>query len=143
MLPRVIAYNRNTYARTCQHTDENDVNKAMHTIEIWVNPLKSSSIVSFTQSSPTCGRKSSLALSLWPCHQLNRPRLVGGRRGGGPSSVAPHSRNPPTGRRRDSPISSSLFSHGPPLCAVGLETANRAGPLQIQPAKTRPPPVTF
>ena len=29
------------------------------------------------------------------------------------------SRSPPTGRRRDSPISSSLFSHGPPLCAVG------------------------
>ena len=27
--------------------------------------------------------------------------------------------NPPTGHRRDSPISSSLFSHGQPLCAVG------------------------
>ena len=26
--------------------DENDVKKAMHTIEIWVNPFKSSSIVS-------------------------------------------------------------------------------------------------
>ena len=37
----------------------------------------------------------------------------------GPSSVAPHSRNPPTGRHRDSPISSSLFLHGPLLCAVG------------------------
>ena len=42
--------------------------------------------------------------------------IVDGRRGGGPSSVAPRSRNPPTERRRDSPISSSLFSHGPPLC---------------------------
>ena len=31
----------------------------------------------------------------------------------------PRSRNPPTGRRRESPISSSLFSHSPPLCAVG------------------------
>ena len=39
------------------------------------------------------------------------------------------SRNPPTGCRRDSPISSSLFSHGPPLCAVGEELANRLGAL--------------
>ena len=53
------------------------------------------------------------ALSQWPGRQPCRPRLVDGRRGGGPSSVAPRSRNPPTGRRRDSPISSSLFSHGP------------------------------
>ena len=89
--------------------DENDVNKAMHTIEIWVNPFKSSSIVSFIQSSPACGRKSLLALSLWPCHQLYRPRLVGGRGGGGPSYVAPHSRNPPTGRRRDSPSPHHCF----------------------------------
>ena len=27
--------------------------------------------------------------------------------------MAPRSRNPPTGRHRDNPISSSLFSHGP------------------------------
>ena len=54
------------------------------------------------------------------CHcgrQPYMPRLVGGRRGGGQSYVAPRSRSPPTGRRRDSLISSSLFSHGPPLCA--------------------------
>ena len=69
--------------------------------------------------------------------------LVDGRRGGGPSYVAPRSHNPPTERRRDSPISSSLFSHGPPLCAVGYGLANRASPLQIQPSKTRPPPVPF
>ena len=54
------------------------------------------------------------AQSLWPGRQPCRPRLVYGRRGGEPSYVAPRSRNPPTGRRRDSPISSSLFSHGPP-----------------------------
>ena len=53
------------------------------------------------------------ALPLWPGRQPYRPRLVGGRRGRGPSSVAPRSRSPPTGRLRDSPISSSLFSHGP------------------------------
>ena len=35
------------------------------------------------------------ALSLWPGRQPYRPRVVGGRRGGGPSSVAPRSRNPP------------------------------------------------
>ena len=51
--------------------------------------------------------------SLWPGRQPCRPRLVDGRRGGGPSAVAPRSRNPPTGRRQDSPISSSLFSHWP------------------------------
>ena len=80
---------------------------------------RSSSFVSFTQFSPTCGRMLLPALSLWPGRQPCRPRLVDDRRGGGPSSVAPHSRNPPTGRHRDSPISSSLFSHGPLLCAVG------------------------
>ena len=79
----------------------------------------SSSFVSFTQCSPTCGCMPLPALSLWSGRQPYRPRLVGGRRRGGPSSVAPHSRIPPTGRRRDSPFSSSLFSHGPPLCAVG------------------------
>ena len=68
---------------------------------------------------PTCGRRPLPSLSLWPGRQPYRPRLVGGRRGGGPSSVAPRSRNPPTGHRRDSPISSLLFSHGQPLCAVG------------------------
>ena len=35
------------------------------------------------------------ALSLWPGRQPCRPRLVDGRRGGGPSSVAPRSHNPP------------------------------------------------
>ena len=50
----------------------------------------SSSVVSFTQCSPTCGRMPLPALSLWPGRQPYRPRLVGGRRGGGPSSVAPH-----------------------------------------------------
>ena len=54
--------------------------------------------------------------------QQYRYRLVGGRRGGGPLFVSPRSRSPPTGRRRDSPISSSLFSHGPPLCAVRSPT---------------------
>ena len=78
-----------------------------------------SSFVSFTQFSPTCGRMPLLALSLWPGRQPRRPSLVDVMRGGGPSSVATRSRNPPTGRHRDSPISSSLFSHGPLLCAVG------------------------
>ena len=80
--------------------------------------ILSSSFVSFTQCYPTCRRMPLPALSLWPGRQPYRPRLVGDRRGGGPSSVASNSRNPPTGCRRDSPISSSLFSHGPPLCAV-------------------------
>ena len=63
----------------------------------------SSSFVCFTQCSPTCGRMPlPRALSMWPGHQPYRPRLVDGKRGGGPSSVAPRSRNPPTGRRRDS-----------------------------------------
>ena len=103
----------------------------------------SSSFVSFTHFFPTCGRMPLPALSLWPGRQPYRPRLVGDRRGGGPSSEAPRSRNPPTERRQDSPISSSLFSHSPPLCAVGQGIANRASPLQIQPAKIRPPPVLF
>ena len=47
----------------------------------------------------------SVTVGRQPC----RLRLVDGRREGGPSSVAPRSHNPPTGRRRDSPISSSLF----------------------------------
>ena len=69
--------------------------------------------------SPTCGHMPLPALSLWPGRQPCRPRPVDGRRGGGPSSVAPRSHNPPTGRHRDSPISSSLFLHGPLLGAVG------------------------
>ena len=75
-----------------------------------------SSVVSFAIFSPTCGRMPLPALSLWPGRWQYRPRLVDDRIGGGPSSAAPRSRNPPTGRRRDSPISSSLFSQGPP-CA--------------------------
>ena len=86
----------------------------------------SSFVVSFAQFSPTCGRMPLPALSLWPGRQPYMPRLVDGMRGGGPSSDAPRSRNPPTGRRRDIPISSSRFSHGPPQCAVGLDLANRA-----------------
>ena len=64
---------------------------------------------SFTQIqlSPKYGRMPLPALSLWPSRQPYRPRVAGGRRGGGPSYVAPCSRNPPTGRRRrDSLISS-------------------------------------
>ena len=38
------------------------------------------------------------ALSLWQGRQPYRPRPVGGRRGGGPSSVATRSRYPPAGR---------------------------------------------
>ena len=81
-----------------------------------------SSFVSFTQCSPTCGRMPLPSLSLWPGRQPYRPRLVGDRRGGGPSSVAPRSRNPPTGHCRDSPISSSLFSHGHP-CAQSVNSS--------------------
>ena len=47
---------------------------------------------------PTCGRMPLPALSLWPGRQQCRPRPVDSRRGGGPSSVAPRSRNPPTER---------------------------------------------
>ena len=57
---------------------------------------ESSSFVSFTQFFPTCGRMPLPALSVWPGRQPCRPRLVDGRRGGGPSSVAPRSLNPPT-----------------------------------------------
>ena len=69
----------------------------------------SSSFVSFTQFSPTCGRMPLPALSLWPGRQPCRPRLVDGRRGGGPSYVAPRSRNPPTGRHRDIPSPHHCF----------------------------------
>ena len=66
--------------------------------------------MSFTQFSPTCGHMPLPAQSLWPIRQPCRPRQVDDRKGGGPSYVAPRSRNPPpTGRHRDSPISSSLF----------------------------------
>ena len=64
----------------------------------------SSSVVSFAQISSTCRRMPLPGLSLWPGRQPYRSRIVDGRRGGGQSSVAPRSRNPPTGRRRDSPI---------------------------------------
>ena len=49
----------------------------------------SSSFVSFTRWSPTCGRMPLPSLSLRPGRQPYTPRLVGDRRGGGPSSVAP------------------------------------------------------
>ena len=67
--------------------------------------------MSFTQFSPTCGHMPLPALSRDCCRyrQPYRLRLLCGGRGGGPSSVAPRSRSPPTGCRRDSPISSSLF----------------------------------
>ena len=54
----------------------------------------SSYVVSFTQFSATCGCMPLPALSLWPGRQPYRPHPVGGRRGGGPSSVASRSRNP-------------------------------------------------
>ena len=44
--------------------------------------------MSFTQFYPTCGRMPLPALSLWSDRHPYRPRLVDGRRGGGPSSVA-------------------------------------------------------
>ena len=61
------------------------------------------------------------ALSLWPGRQPYTPRLVGGRRGGGPSPVSTRSRNPPTGRREYSPISSPPFSHGLSLISLVTE----------------------
>ena len=76
--------------------------------------------MSFTQFSPTCRRMTLAALSLWPGRQPCRPRLEDGRGGGGPSSVAHRSRNPPAGRHRDSTISSSLFSHAHP-CAQSVK----------------------
>ena len=82
--------------------------------------------MSVTQFPPTCGRMPLPALSLWPGHQPCGPRLVDGRSGGGPSSVAPHSRNPPTGHRQDSPISSSLYSLGPPLSGRRLRTRQQS-----------------
>ena len=59
------------------HTDQFDY------LSFWY----SSSFVSFTQFSPTCGHMPLPALSLWPGRQPCRPRLVDGRRGGGPSSA--------------------------------------------------------
>ena len=91
-----------------EHIETRQDNVVIHGIRTYP---QSSSFVSFTQFSPTCGRMPLPALSLWLGRQPCRPRLVDGRRGGGPSSVAPRSRNPPTGRHRDSPNSSSLFSH--------------------------------
>ena len=90
--------------------------------------------MSFTQCSPTCGRMPLPSLSLWLGRQPCRPRLVGDRRGGGPSSVAPRSRNPPTGHRRDSPISSSLFSQSvngsPAEPVLSRSSRQRLGHLQ-------------
>ena len=93
----------------------------------------SSSFVSFTQFFSTCGRMPLPARSLWPGRQQCSPRLVGGRRGGGPSSVAPRSRNPPTGRSRDGHLLITIFAR----------PTSVPSPLQIQPAKTRPPLVPF
>ena len=83
----------------------------------------SSSVLSFTQFFPICGRMPLPALSLWPGRQPYRSCLVDGRLGCGPSYVAPRSRNPPTRRRRDCPISSSLFSHDPPPCAHSVKNS--------------------
>ena len=107
-----------TLAHICGNTPKRTIS-CRHRAECSLVAIVASSFVSFTQCSPTCGRMPLPSLSLWPGRQPCRPRLVGDRRGGGPSSVAPRSRNPPTGHRRDSPISSLLFSHGQPLCAVG------------------------
>ena len=71
--------------------------------------------VYFTHFSPTCGHMPlprSVTVARSSAVQASSSRRQERR---GPSSVAPRSRNPPTGRRRDSHISSSLFSHGPPL----------------------------
>ena len=84
-----------------------------------------SSVLSFTQFFPTCGRMPLPALSLWPGRQPYRSRLLDGRLGCGPSYVAPRSRNPLTGRRRDCPISSSLFSHDPPPVRSRLRARQR------------------
>ena len=85
----------------------------------------SSSVLSFTQFFPICGRMPLPALSLWPGRQPYRSRLVDGRLGCGPSYVAPRSRNRPTRRRRDCPISSSLFSHDPPPVRIRLRARQR------------------
>ena len=82
--------------------------------------VRTSSVVSFTQCSPTCGRMPLPTLSLWPGRRPYRPHLVGGRRGGGPSSVAPRSRSPPTGRRRDSPFPHHCFRTAHP-CAQSVK----------------------
>ena len=102
----------------CQYTAPTLLIQDHHGNHVGTIAQSDSSFVSFTQFCPTCGRMPLPALLLWPGRQPCRTRLADGRRGGGPSSVAPRIRNPPTGHRRDSPISSSLFSHGPPLCAV-------------------------
>ena len=94
----------------------------------------SSSFVSFTQFSPTCGRMPFPAMSLWPGHQPCRPRLVDGRRGGGPSSVAPRSRNPPTGRHRDSPVfarPTPVRSRSPTEPVLSRSSRQRLGHLQF------------
>ena len=60
-------------------------------MEMCRNVTTSSSFLSFTQFFSTCGCMPLPAMSLWPGRQPCRPRLVDGRRGGGPSSVAPRS----------------------------------------------------
>ena len=54
---------------------------------VLVRKASSSSVMSFTQFSPTCGCMPLPALLLWPGRQPYRHRPVDGRRGGGPSSV--------------------------------------------------------
>ena len=82
------------------------------------------------------------SLSLWPCRQPYRPRLVDGRRRCGPSSVVPRSSNPPTGRRPDSPSPHHCFRTAHP-CAQSVKgsptepvlsrsSRQRLGPLQYQ-----------
>ena len=70
------------------------------------------------------------ALTLWPDRQPFRPRLVGGRRGGGPSSVAAAVATHRLGVVVIAPSPHACFRR-------------RASPLQIQSAKTRPSPVPF
>ena len=72
----------------------------------------SSSVVSFTQFFPTCGRMPLPALSLWPGRRPCRPRLVDDRSGGGPSSVAPRSRNPPLVKIEEQYSSDNTRAHG-------------------------------
>ena len=93
--------------------------------------IPASSFVSFTQCSPTCGRMPLPSLSLWPGRQPYRPRLVGDRRGGGPSSVAPRSRNPSPRRcfRTANPCAQSVNS-SPAEPVLSRSSRQRLGHLQ-------------
>ena len=82
----------------------------------------SSSVVSFAQFSPTCGRMLLPGLSLGPGRQPYRSRIVDGRRGGWQSSVAPRSRNPPTGRREIAPSPRHCFRTAH-LCAQSVKSS--------------------